>query len=87
MYIVYSKPACHNCDKTKALLKQQNIVFREIVLDIGQNKTYGVEYIPIHQFKELYPNARTAPQIFFNDNGINISIGGFAELQNHLNKS
>jgi glutaredoxin len=40
--------------------------------------------MPVQEFKDAHPYARTVPQIFFNDNGTDINIGGFTELKNHL---
>jgi glutaredoxin 3 len=71
--IVWSKPACPQCDQAKALLTQQGIAFEE--------RRIGEAYTR-EQLLEAVPTARSVPQIFLDSK----HIGGFAELKQHLLK-
>lgn len=79
-FVIYSKPACPYCDQAKALLSAQGRSYREIMVDVGQEKRQGAEYITIAQLKQLVPGARTVPQIFKNG----IHLGGYDDLQRHI---
>lgn len=80
MFKIYSKPACPNCDKAKALLDMKGLPYVEYKLDVGQVKEEGGNYFTVDQLQKLVPNARTVPQIF-NDGEL---IGGFEALQQYL---
>ena len=69
--IVWSKNACPYCDQAKGLLKMKGIKFEERNI----NKDWTKD-----QLLEAVPMARTLPQIFLDDK----LIGGFTELQRHL---
>ena len=69
--IVWSKNACPYCDQAKGLLKMKGIKFEERNI----NKDWTRD-----QLLEAVPMARTLPQIFLDDK----LIGGFTELQRHL---
>ena len=69
--IVWSKYHCPYCDQAKGLLKMQGIKFEERNI----NKDWTKD-----QLLEAVPMARTLPQIFLDDK----LIGGFTELQRHL---
>ena len=69
--IIWSKYHCTYCDQARALLKQHNITFEERKIGDGYTK---------EELLESVPHARTVPQIFLDDQ----YIGGFAELQKHL---
>lgn len=64
------KSGCPWCDRAKALLRQANISYTEKVL--GD--------LPMEQFLQETNNARTVPQIIFDDT----VIGGFEQLQKAL---
>jgi glutaredoxin len=80
MYLVYSKPNCTYCDQAKNLLNVMNLPFEEKIIDIGQEKIDGKEYVTVQQLKEAVPTAMTVPQIFDGEK----YIGGFRELKQHL---
>ena len=69
--VVWSKDACPFCDQAKSLLKLKGIEFEEKKIGHGFTR---------EDLLEAVPTARTVPQIFLN----NELIGGFTELQRHL---
>lgn len=84
MFTVYSKPNCTFCDKAKSLLALKGLAFREIHFDVGQSKVDGAEYVNVAEFKVNNPQAKTAPQIFVEERGALVYVGGFTELQARL---
>lgn len=80
MITIYSKPACSHCVGAKNLLAEKDISYVEVILDIGQEKVADQRYMPINEFKELYPTVRTMPHILDEDK----VIGGFKELRAYL---
>lgn len=80
MFTIYSKPACPQCDTAKATLKNHNLEYREVVLDVGQAKEEDVTYITREDLLSLIPTARTMPQIF---NDVKY-VGGLQDLLRHL---
>ena len=66
--IVYSKPACVYCDKTKALLTRLGLEYTEKVV----SKDLSLKEL----FKELGKQVRTIPQIVIDEK----LIGGYNEL-------
>lgn len=76
-FTVYSKPNCPQCDKAKDLLKKKGLTYAEVIVDVGQEKVEGVNYITAPELKALIPTAKSAPQIMLDDK----AIGGFMELQ------
>jgi|TARA_R110002072_G_scaffold264274_1_gene422962 glutaredoxin len=69
--IVWSKDNCTYCDQAKKLLEEKGIEFEE--------KKIGHGYT-LENLLEVVPNARTAPQIFLDDN----YVGGFMELKEEM---
>ena len=69
--IVWSKDNCTYCDQAKKLLEEKGIEFEE--------KKIGHGYT-LENLLEVVPNARTAPQIFLDDN----YVGGFMELKEKM---
>jgi len=69
--IVWSKLNCPFCDQAKNLLKMKGIAFEEKKIGDGYTR---------EDLLEAVPTARTVPQIFIDD----VLIGGFTELQRHL---
>lgn len=65
MNVVWTKPNCGYCTKTKDLLSSYNFKYEE--KDIHEN---------FEEFMALFPNAKTAPQIIFNGK----HVGGYNEL-------
>lgn len=72
--VVWSKYHCPFCDQAKALLDQKGIKYEEKKIGDGYSK---------EDLLEAVPNARTVPQIFF-DNQL---IGGFTELKRYLEET
>lgn len=64
---IYSKDNCIYCEKAKDLLKQMNLEYTE--LKIG-------EHLTRERFFVENPNAKTVPQIWFDDK----LIGGYDAL-------
>lgn len=88
-YFVYSKPNCTFCDQAKSLLEQKGLPFEVIMLDVGQPKVEGVQYVSREDVLAVFPNARTMPQINVTrteEDGTNVSayVGGFTELRAKL---
>lgn len=83
-YFVYSKPNCTYCDQAKALLESKGLDFEVIMLDVGQPKEQGMQYIPRDELLMIFPNARTMPQINRRDGNVSSYVGGFMELKNEL---
>ena len=69
--IIWSKAHCPSCVQAKNLLKMKNIEFEERELGIDWTK---------EDLLAMVPNARTVPQIFFDDE----LVGGFDNLQEKL---
>lgn len=70
---VYTKPNCIYCDRTKQLLKSKGLDYQEVI--IGED---------IHRddFLELFPDARTVPQIVIDEQ----NVGGYVQLVSFLNE-
>jgi len=73
MIEIWSKPNCIFCDRAVALCKLRNLEYKKYMLDVDYSRD---------ELLEKFPEARTFPQITQN----NIYIGGFTELNEHLNK-
>lgn len=89
MFIVYSKPNCTYCNQSKALLESKGHEYLELMLDLGQPRQEGVNYVPMEQLEDLVPGVRTVPQIFERLTGAAPTtkyIGGFSELKTYLSK-
>jgi len=69
--VIWSKDACPFCVQAKALLESKGIKFEERNVSKDWTK---------EQLLEAVPNAQTLPQIFLDE----AHIGGFTELQKHL---
>lgn len=85
-FTVYSKPNCTYCDQAKALLEQKGLEFEIIMLDVGQPKDAGVSYILREQVLQLFPTARTMPQVTVTGADGVTHIGGFSELRQYLSQ-
>jgi len=88
-FTVFSKPNCPFCDQAKALLKSKGLPYREIMLDVGQPKAEGADYISRDELLAMFPGVRTVPQISLlrtTEAGTQVSshIGGFQELKTYL---
>ena len=74
MIEIYGKLQCPYCDKAKHLCEREGLEYTYKQLDADFKR---------EDFFEMFPTARTFPQIKINGN----SIGGYAELEAwHLNK-
>lgn len=71
MIIVYTKDNCPYCIKSKTLLQSKGLEYTET--KIGSDITR-------EEFLDLFPNARTVPQIIFNEE----LVGGYDELVKKL---
>jgi len=71
--IVWSKPNCGYCVKSKSLLKNKGIEYEEKNIAEGHD---------IQEMLTLVPNARTMPQIWIDDK----HIGGYDQLELFLKK-
>lgn len=71
--LVYSKPNCVFCDRLKDVLKNKNISYDEII--IGED-------IEVRTFLEKYPNIKTVPAVFHE----NEFIGGYDETTKLINE-
>ena len=72
--IVWSKPNCGYCVKSKSLLKSKGIEYEEKNIADGHK---------IQDLLALVPNAKTMPQIWLDEE----HIGGYPELEKRLNAS
>lgn len=68
-YIIYTKPACPNCDVAKNLLSSKGIEFKSF--KIGDD-------IEMDDFKTRYPQARAVPFILTDSGDV---VGGLPELR------
>ena len=76
MYTIYSKPSCGYCLQARALLEQNKVEF--------EYRKLGTHY-SLQEFMELFPDAKSFPQIFIVDeNGNKELVGGYTELVEHL---
>ncbi len=80
-FIVYSKPACPQCDQAKQLIARKGKMYKEVVIDVGQARKESVEYINVTDLKSKYPNVRMAPVITDSEGGF---IGSLPELKSVL---
>tara|TARA_Y100000816_G_C25961209_1_gene501616 strand:+ start:411 stop:647 length:237 start_codon:yes stop_codon:yes gene_type:complete len=71
MIKIYGKPGCNSCVKAKALCEQENLKYQYMELD----KDFTRE-----ELLEMFPNAKTFPQIIVEEKG----IGGYEKLKQHL---
>jgi len=72
--VVWSLPDCVWCDRAKKLLETQGIAYEERLIGSGWTR---------EQLLESVPGARSAPQIFLNDQ----HVGGFKELERILQET
>lgn len=76
---IYTKPNCTHCTQAKALLESHNLPYTFINLSETQS---GENFISRDELLQLFPNARTMPQIVIDGE----TIGGFTELKTFLQK-
>ena len=73
MIEIWSKPQCVFCDKAVQLCQMKELDFKKYMIDVDYSR---------EDLMKKFPNARTFPQITEDD----IYIGGYTELEVHLNK-
>ena len=73
MIEIWSKPQCIFCDKAVQLCQMKELEFKKYMIDVDYSR---------EDLMKKFPNARTFPQITMDD----IYIGGYTELEAHLNK-
>ncbi|MEN9465849.1 MAG: hypothetical protein RL217_2030 [Pseudomonadota bacterium] len=76
--IIYGKPNCPNCDKTKMLCQIQSLDYKHLTLD----QDYSVEELNALVGSEV----RALPQIFIEDNGQVRYVGDYNALRSELQK-
>lgn len=76
-FTVYSKQDCPQCEIAKALISNRQYRYKEVLLDIGQPREEGKEYITRDSLLSLVPTAKSMPQIFLDEK----HIGGYSELR------
>ena len=73
MIEIWSKPQCVFCDKAVQLCQMKELEFKKYMIDVDYSR---------EDMMDKFPNARTFPQITMD----NVYIGGYTELEAHLNK-
>ena len=73
MIEIWSKPQCVFCDKAVHLCQMKELEFKKYMIDVDYSR---------EDLMDKFPNARTFPQITMD----NVYIGGYTELEAHLNK-
>lgn len=74
MIEIWGKPSCNYCDAAKALCEQRNLAYTYYTL--------GTEFTR-DELLEMFPTARTYPQIKVNGT----SIGGYDRLSTYLEET
>lgn len=74
--IIYGKPNCPNCEKTKMLCQIQSLDFQYLTLE----QDYSLAELNALVGSEV----RAVPQIFIKDDGELRHIGGYEELRTKL---
>jgi glutaredoxin 3 len=74
MIEIYGKPACPHCDQAKRLCEQRELEYKYFQLDTDFTR---------EEVLEMFPGARTFPQIKVNGT----SIGGKDQLSTYLEET
>lgn len=74
-FVVYSKPQCPYCEKAKATLTAKGYEWHENKLGVDFDR---------EQLMEMFPTARTFPQIVLLNGDNNQNLGGFDGLEKWL---
>lgn len=74
MIEIYGKPQCPQCEQAKRLCDTRGLDYTY--------KSLGTDFTR-DELLEMFPNARTVPQIVINGN----SIGGYSELVNYIEET
>jgi len=68
---VWTKPDCVYCVMAKEELSKRNMNFKEYIIGVNANRA---------ELLKMLPDAKTVPQIFFDDE----LIGGYDELMGYF---
>lgn len=71
MYEIYGKQNCGFCTQAVQLLEAHGLEYKKYIID---------ENITREEFVQKFPDVRTVPLIFHNEN----RLGGFQALKEHL---
>ena len=74
MIEIYGKPNCPYCESAKALCEMRKLKYKYYQLDVDFNR---------NELLEMFPNAKTFPQIKIN----NTAIGGYDKLGPYLEET
>jgi glutaredoxin len=74
MIQIYGKPQCPYCDRAKALCETKQLKYTYKQLDVDFTR---------EEVLEMFPGARTFPQIKIHNN----SIGGYDQLVKYLDET
>lgn len=83
MITIYGKPNCPQCDQAKSLMKQMGREFLYIELDVGQQQQSDQQYITRDNLLNLFPGAKSVPQITVDGR----AIGGLVEFKKYLQEN
>ncbi len=75
LFNVFGKDNCPYCLKAVALLSKAKLSY--VYTKIGSG-------ITLEEFKELFPSAKTVPQIQVLKDGVTHYIGGYNQLEEYL---
>lgn len=75
MYKVFTQPNCAGCSTVKNLLKQNGLPFEELDISNPDNK---------NKLFWLLPDARSVPQVFFDDTYEIEYLGGLEAIKEYL---
>ena len=73
MIEIWSKPRCIFCDKAVQLCEMKGLEYKKYMIEVDYSR---------EDLMALFPDARTFPQIKMDSQ----YIGGYTELEAHLNK-
>jgi len=76
---VYTKSGCTHCVQAKQLLEAKSLPYTSYKLKESEAE-YGDNLVTRKQLMEIFPNARTMPQILIDGE----AIGGLTELRDRL---
>jgi glutaredoxin 1 len=72
MIVIYGRMGCSYCTRAKEICEQYKLNY------VYKDMSYSVELY--EEFQAKFPNAKTVPQITWDDN----HIGGYTELVTHI---
>ena len=76
-FLIYTRedPPCGYCVSAKRLLENKGFAFT--------NQVVGRDLL-MEEFKEKFPDQRTVPLIFADEEGLRVRVGGYNELQTYI---